>query len=99
MDSEEHVCPVCGQPVETVVKRHKTLGAWVPVWGPGPCHNPDCAAYAETGRPADSGRSAETGRTGPRPAGHEPSAGARARPGGGSGPEDPSAAGTENSAV
>ncbi|MBG7700054.1 hypothetical protein HCJ76_18690 [Streptomyces sp. MC1] len=102
MDSEEHVCPVCGQPVETVVKRHKTLGAWVPVWGPGPCRNPDCAAYAETGRPADSGRSAETGRsgrTGPRPAGHERSAGAQARPGGGSGPEDPSAAGTENSAV
>ncbi|MEU6605541.1 hypothetical protein ABZ922_10825 [Streptomyces shenzhenensis] len=47
MDSEEHVCPACGQPVETVVKRHKTLGAWVPVWGPGPCHNPDCTACAD----------------------------------------------------
>lgn len=47
MDSEEHVCPVCGQPVETVVRRHKTLGAWVPVWGPGPCHNPDCEACAD----------------------------------------------------
>ncbi|MFE9608917.1 hypothetical protein [Streptomyces sp. NPDC006012] len=46
MDSEEHTCPVCGQPVKTVVKRHKTLGAWVPVWGPGPCHNPHCAACA-----------------------------------------------------
>ncbi|MET8560474.1 hypothetical protein ABZV75_07610 [Streptomyces flaveolus] len=98
MDSEEHVCPVCGQPVETVVKRHKTLGAWVPVWGPGPCRNPDCAAYAETGRPAGSGRSAESGRSG-RTGGHERSAGAQARPGGGRGPEDPSAAGTENSAV
>ena len=45
MDSEEHVCPVCGQPVDTVVRRHKTLGIWVPVWGPGPCHNPKCTAY------------------------------------------------------
>lgn len=84
MDSEEHVCPVCGQPVETVVKRHKTLGAWVPVWGPGPCRNPDCATYTETGS---------------RPAEQERSAGAQARPGGGSGPGDPSAAGAENSAV
>lgn len=46
MDSEEHVCPVCGQPVDTVVRRHKTLGIWVPLWGPGPCHNPKCAAHA-----------------------------------------------------
>jgi hypothetical protein len=49
MDSEEHVCPVCGQPVETVVRRHKTLGAWVPVWVAGPCHNPDCEASVEEG--------------------------------------------------
>ncbi|MGC9543036.1 hypothetical protein [Streptomyces sp. UG1] len=49
MDSEEHVCPVCGQPVDTVVKRHKTLGAWVPTWVGGPCKNPDCEAYAEEG--------------------------------------------------
>ncbi|MEV5435403.1 hypothetical protein AB0K80_05130 [Streptomyces sp. NPDC052682] len=47
MGSEEHVCPVCGQPVETVVRRHKTLGAWVPVWVSGPCRNPECKAYAE----------------------------------------------------
>ncbi|GGJ11069.1 hypothetical protein [Streptomyces brasiliensis] len=47
MDSAEHVCPTCGQPVETVVKRHKTLGAWVPVWSPGPCRNPRCEASAE----------------------------------------------------
>ncbi|ARP74368.1 hypothetical protein LK06_022435 [Streptomyces pluripotens] len=46
MGGEKSVCPICGQPVETVVGRRKTLGAWVPVWGPGPCHNPDCAAYA-----------------------------------------------------
>ncbi|AEY91631.1 hypothetical protein SHJG_6364 [Streptomyces hygroscopicus subsp. jinggangensis 5008] len=84
MDSEEHACPVCGQPVETIVKRHKTLGAWVPVWGPGPCRDPDCAAYGETGL---------------RPAGQERSAGGRARPGGGSDPQDPSSAGAGNSAV
>ncbi|MFI2375909.1 hypothetical protein ACH5AO_12690 [Streptomyces sp. NPDC018964] len=42
MDSEQPVCPVCGQPVETVVRRHKTLGAWVPVWTRGPCRNPRC---------------------------------------------------------
>ncbi|MER5446015.1 hypothetical protein ABT052_01990 [Streptomyces sp. NPDC002766] len=45
MDRSDRVCPVCGQPVETVVKRHKTLGAWVPVWTPGPCRNPECEAY------------------------------------------------------
>ncbi|WP_210572406.1 hypothetical protein [Streptomyces sp. GESEQ-4] len=49
MDSEKHACPVCGQPVATVIKRHKTLGAWVPVWVPGPCHNPECEAYVDTG--------------------------------------------------
>ncbi|WP_302184978.1 hypothetical protein [Streptomyces sp. AC495_CC817] len=47
MGIDEHVCPVCGQPVATVVRRHKTLGAWVPVWGPGPCRNPECAAYVD----------------------------------------------------
>ncbi|MEU0944805.1 hypothetical protein ABZ379_18715 [Streptomyces canus] len=49
MDSDEHVCPVCGQPVETVVRRHKTLGAWVPVWTGGPCRNPECETYAGQG--------------------------------------------------
>ncbi|MGW1611308.1 hypothetical protein ACWCQZ_18130 [Streptomyces sp. NPDC002285] len=49
MGSQEHHCPDCGQPVETVVRRHKTLGAWVPTWVAGPCHNPECGAYAEEG--------------------------------------------------
>lgn len=49
MDREHHVCPACGQPVDTVVRRHKTLGAWVPRWVAGPCHNPDCEAYVEPG--------------------------------------------------
>ncbi|MGW7263573.1 hypothetical protein [Streptomyces sp. NPDC054842] len=47
MGTEEHVCPVCGQPVATVVRRHKTLGAWVPTWVAGPCRNPDCEANAD----------------------------------------------------
>lgn len=47
MGTDERVCPVCGQPVETVVRRHKTLGAWVPVWTGGPCHNPECPASAD----------------------------------------------------
>jgi hypothetical protein len=47
MDSDTHVCPACGQPVDTVVRRHKTLGAWVPVWVPGPCRNPKCEAYVD----------------------------------------------------
>lgn len=46
MGTDEHVCPACRQPVTTtVVRRHKTLGAFVPVWGPGPCHNPECERY------------------------------------------------------
>ncbi|NUQ99740.1 MAG: hypothetical protein HOY79_25370 [Streptomyces sp.] len=53
MDSSEPVCPVCGQPVETVVKRHKTLGAWVPVWAPRPCRNPECEAYVAEGAEPD----------------------------------------------
>jgi hypothetical protein len=39
--------------VETVVKRHKTLGVWVPVWVPGPCHNPACEAYVPQGAEPD----------------------------------------------
>lgn len=34
--------------METVIRRHKTLGAWVPVWGPGPCRNPACGSRAGT---------------------------------------------------
>ncbi|MFF3000633.1 hypothetical protein ACFVTC_39725 [Streptomyces sp. NPDC057950] len=48
MGIDEHVCPACEQPVATVVRRRKTLGAFVPVWGPGPCHNPRCEASAES---------------------------------------------------
>ncbi|MFF1450610.1 hypothetical protein ACFVYF_21085 [Streptomyces sp. NPDC058274] len=56
MGTDEHVCSACGQPVATVVRRHKTLGAWVPVWGPGPCGNRACAAYAEEAESAEEPR-------------------------------------------
>ncbi|MEW2079506.1 MULTISPECIES: LITAF-like zinc ribbon domain-containing protein [unclassified Streptomyces] len=60
MDSERPVCPACGQPVETVVRRHKTLGAWVPVWVRGPCRNPRCKESHEAG---ESGRAERPGDT------------------------------------
>ncbi|MET9322501.1 hypothetical protein ABZX75_20265 [Streptomyces sp. NPDC003038] len=41
----QKTCPACGSPVETVVKRRKSLGIFVPEWGPGPCRNPKCRAY------------------------------------------------------
>ncbi|MFF0010058.1 hypothetical protein [Streptomyces sp. NPDC005374] len=53
MGSDERVCPACGQPVQSVVRRRKTLGAWVPVWEGGPCHNPECAACADEGAESD----------------------------------------------
>ncbi|WP_233416136.1 hypothetical protein [Streptomyces sp. N35] len=37
-------CPVCKQPVDTVVKPRKVLGAYVPSYSAGPCHNPRCSA-------------------------------------------------------
>ncbi|WEH15369.1 hypothetical protein [Streptomyces sp. VNUA24] len=69
MGIDEQVCPVCGQPVATVVRRHKTLGAWVPVWSPGPCRNHECAAYVDTAvaaeeATAETPRAGETGGTG-----------------------------------
>ncbi|MBG0852573.1 hypothetical protein I2W78_12165 [Streptomyces spinoverrucosus] len=63
MDSAEHVCPVCGQPVDTVVRRHKTLGAWVPVWVAGPCRNPKCEANAAEGAVSEQERPATPATT------------------------------------
>ncbi len=50
----EYVCPACKQPVATVPARHKTLGIFVPHWGPGPCHNAECSSY-EARSSEDSG--------------------------------------------
>ncbi|MFJ4203752.1 hypothetical protein ACIP2Y_29545 [Streptomyces sviceus] len=63
MDSDERVCPVCGQPVETVVRRHKTLGAWVPVWTSGPCHNPECEASDQAVEPGGEHGGAPAGNS------------------------------------
>ncbi|WP_133169157.1 hypothetical protein [Streptomyces sp. MH60] len=38
----EDTCPVCGHRVPAEIHRHKTLGIYVPAWGPGTCRNPDC---------------------------------------------------------
>ncbi|MEV7616495.1 hypothetical protein [Streptomyces sp. NPDC089799] len=46
---EQHFCPACRRTVQTMLKRRKVLGAWVPVWGPGPCRNPDCPEYVPPG--------------------------------------------------
>ncbi|MEU1040053.1 hypothetical protein [Streptomyces sp. NPDC005907] len=77
MGTDEQVCSVCGQPVATVVRRHKTLGAWVPAWVAGPCRNPECGTYADESD--ESGRAAP-GAPGLRTPGGTAS-GTAARPG------------------
>ncbi|KOU66044.1 hypothetical protein ACWGCI_04030 [Streptomyces sp. NPDC054949] len=42
---EQQSCPACGRSVDTVVRRRKSLGIFVPQWGPGSCKNPDCSTY------------------------------------------------------
>ncbi|WP_457461331.1 hypothetical protein [Streptomyces sp. TE5632] len=68
MGSDEPVCPACGQPVEMVVRRHKTLGVWVPTWVHGPCGNQECERYpdreAVAAEPAEN--AAPTKEAGPR---------------------------------
>lgn len=50
--------------MQTVVRRHKTLGTWVPVWTGGPCHNPECEAYADGGaEPGEDHGGAPAGKT------------------------------------
>ncbi|MET8574614.1 hypothetical protein [Streptomyces sp. NPDC005012] len=48
MDSDRHVCPSCGRPVPLVVRRHKMMGAFVPVWRPGRCETRGCPAQGLT---------------------------------------------------
>ncbi|MEU8571091.1 hypothetical protein AB0C51_22565 [Streptomyces pathocidini] len=58
-------CPACHQPVEAVVKRRrKVLGAYVPVWEPGPCANPECPRSPQAeqdGGPAEEPKEAQPG--------------------------------------
>lgn len=44
----------------TVVRRHKTLGAWVPKWVAGPCRNPECEAYVDPGAEAELKKAAKS---------------------------------------
>ncbi|MEU3556833.1 hypothetical protein [Streptomyces fragilis] len=44
MDSDRYVCPSCGRPVPMVVRRHKMMGTFVPVWRPGRCQSRGCPA-------------------------------------------------------
>ncbi|MFD7559891.1 MULTISPECIES: hypothetical protein [unclassified Streptomyces] len=43
---EQQTCPTCGSPVDTVLRRRKSLGIFIPYWTPGPCRNPECPEYA-----------------------------------------------------
>ncbi|MER7759029.1 hypothetical protein [Streptomyces sp. NPDC097619] len=52
------VCRTCGQPVQAVVERHKTMGVYVPTWTAGPCHHPDCGRYVPEQVPVTSVRGA-----------------------------------------
>ncbi|PNG23979.1 hypothetical protein C1J00_00750 [Streptomyces cahuitamycinicus] len=54
--SSGHVCRSCREPVDAVVKRHKTMGVFVPVWTAGPCHNPLCREYVPEQEPISSTR-------------------------------------------
>ncbi|EPJ34882.1 putative membrane protein [Streptomyces afghaniensis 772] len=42
---DAYVCPTCKKSVPAAVHRHKTLGVFVPMWGPGACQNRDCPDY------------------------------------------------------
>ncbi|MEU6801381.1 hypothetical protein [Streptomyces neyagawaensis] len=77
MGTDEQVCPACGQPVATIVRRHKTLGAFVPVWGPGPCRNPKCDAYVDRAAEAEGAAAERTRAVGRRAHGAHGPAGTR----------------------
>jgi hypothetical protein len=56
-----HVCPACHQPLTEKITRHRTWGLFVPVWKPGPCHNPSCPRYVRSDRKTRSERDRATG--------------------------------------
>ncbi len=43
--AEAYVCPACKKAVPAAVHRYKSLGVFVPVWGPGACQNRDCPDF------------------------------------------------------
>lgn len=58
---DSKACPVCKQPVEALLRRHKTLGVFVPEWGSGPCRNPKCERYVQ-GAEDEAGEAAAQNR-------------------------------------
>lgn len=42
---EAYTCPSCKRSVPPAAHRHKTLGVFVPVWGPGACQNRECPDF------------------------------------------------------
>ncbi len=44
-EARSYVCPACKQSVPVEVHRHKTLGVFVPEWGPGACQHRDCPDF------------------------------------------------------
>lgn len=58
----KRLCHACEHPVHSEVKRHKTMGIYVPVWAEGPCRNPLCERYV---RPPAGTEHRATDDTGP----------------------------------
>lgn len=44
-ETETYACPTCKESVPTAVHRRKTLGVFIPEWGPGPCQNRNCPDF------------------------------------------------------
>lgn len=42
---DTYTCPTCKQSLPATPHRPKTLGVFVPVWGPGTCQNINCPDY------------------------------------------------------
>lgn len=77
------MCKHCGRPVGTAIKRRKVLGAYVPVWGPAPCHNPECDACVadEPDEKSRAGRGYKSKHKRGHLPRHAPEAGTKAAPG------------------
>lgn len=45
VEVEAHTCPTCKKAVPLTIRRHKSLGVYVPSWVPGACQNRECPDY------------------------------------------------------
>ncbi|MFE3324772.1 hypothetical protein [Streptomyces sp. NPDC059176] len=71
---DEFVCPFCGRPVGSMIRRRKVLGVFVPQWTAAPCRDPRCA---QGGDRASGARESERMQR-PERADGEPAAGSPA---------------------